>query len=131
MHSFLDQHQRMITQAETILVAARNIRADGGQGLTRARLDLARSVNEHVQEEIFYLNQHGGADRLPREMMRRYHDELLQWRQGLMDCNCAWPPQSIQADPAGFARAFRPILHALRERVRWEEEQLYPQLKAA
>lgn len=131
MHGFICDHQRMISLAEAILEAARDTKADAERRLTRARLDLSRAVSDHVRVEVAFLGSSGGAERLDQTTLSRYHDELLAWRQALMDCNAAWPIARIQADRAGFARAFRPLLHALKERVRWEEEQLYPRLRAA
>lgn len=131
MRKYIDQHQRMIELAETVMAAARQADADSGQSLTRARLNLARAVSEHVRQEIAMLTRSGAAHRLGEPVMHRYNDELLVWRRALMDCNCSWPPHRITDDPDGFVRSFRPLLDALRARVRWEEEQLYPKLGRA
>jgi hypothetical protein len=120
----------MIALAEAILTTAREGDAGAPVRLAKLRLDLARAVSGHVAGEIAFLESSGRSADLDQATRSRYHDELLRWRQALMDCNCTWPPNRVQEQPAAFSRAFRPILIALRERVRWEEEQLYPKLLA-
>ena len=126
MDTFLREHRQMVDVARSIIDLARTgSHRDAGR-LTDLRLQLSRAVTEHVSAELRFINSSGRSETLDAETSSRYHHELLQWRHALMECNCAWPARQVFDDPDGFVRAFAPIVDALRQRVMWEENHLYP-----
>jgi hypothetical protein len=126
MDTFLREHRQMVDVARSIIDLARTgSHRDAGR-LTDLRLQLSRAVTEHVSVELRFINASGRSDALDAETSSRYHHELLQWRHALMECNCAWPARQVFNDQEGFIRVFGPIVEALRKRVMWEENHLYP-----
>lgn len=122
------QHREMVELANAILTVVCDKPANATEELSRLRLKLSRAVTIHCGEESDLLRQ---AQDVPAEVVTRYHDELLQWRHDLIGCNSGWPPQRVWQDPRGFAAAFRPIVTALKKRIEWERNELYPVLLRA
>lgn len=122
------QHRQLIELAQAILTVVHVKPAAATEELNRLRLALSRAITNHCKEEADILNS---TDGLPDRVVRRYHDELLQWRRDLIICNSAWPPQRVWESPRGFAAAFRPIVTALKHRIEWERKELYPVLPKA
>lgn len=127
--NFVHQHGELLAQAEAILTAARLGTEAALRDLPALRLGFSRLVNSHCSVEIRLVNTRASQfdqDTENRQLIRRFHDELLMWRGDLMDCNAKWPQQRVAQDRAGFITAFRALADRLRARVRWEEEIFYP-----
>ena len=129
MQAFITEHQNMIDLAEEIVAASRDTKDGAKRRLAQTRLDLSRAITKHVAKECAMLDP--VPSNVDQGTLSRYHDELLSWRQALINCNCAWPPERVFNDRVGFRLEFMPLVLQLRERVRWEEEQLYPKLRLA
>lgn len=125
---FTHQHSQMVELADTILSIARDAPPDAAERMTRARLQLSREVSEHCRVELADLNARRPdvRDARGRALVRKYHDDLMAWRNDLVTCNSNWPPHRILTEPRSFAAEFTGIAERLRERVRWEEEEFYP-----
>ena len=126
--SFAADHAHMIATGNAIVRVVSRGRADEIHTLNRLRLELSKAVSAHCALEGKVLDGAEGR-KLPPELISRYHDELLKWRRELTMCNSQWPPARIWDDPAGFLNAFRPLNDALKRRVHWEENELYPALR--
>lgn len=139
---FSAQHQEMTDVAQAIVAHAAMLAADSGDEgqvrpdrhdpLPEMRLALSRQIGGHCAAEIDLLKDH--LNRYPQiaadcaDLVRRYHDELLAWRGMLMECNASWPARQVKDNPRGFLAVFRPIVEALVERIRWEEQEFYPRV---
>lgn len=131
MHeTFADQHVNLIEIGRDIVRAAAENTPASIAELGRLRLALSRAVQNHVSAEFALLPQSSDfprrADR--QGILSKYHDDLLAWRHLLMGCNAQWPLAAVASDPEGFLRDYQPILQALEQRVKWEEEEFYPTL---
>ena len=125
MTEYLDvQHREMLDLARAILQVVEEFPARSSDKLNRARLALSRTVTAHCKAEAALLEQ--CSEQIKPEIMRRYHDELLAWRYGLIACNTDWPPERVWDEPAGFKAAFRKIVDALQARILWERSAIYP-----
>jgi hypothetical protein len=133
---FCAQHSQMAETAQaiidTLMASVSERDATGHDALPALRLELSRCVANHCSAEIAllrdHLKQHPDIAVTHSPLVRRYHDELLAWRGALMECNANWPAKRIAKDPAAFLAVFRPLVDALHERVRWEEQVFYPQV---
>ena len=128
MHeTFAEQHINLIEIGRDIVRAEENTPASIAE-IGRLRLALSRAVQSHVSAEFALLPQSGdsprGAD--SQGILSKYHDDLLAWRHLLMACNAHWPLAAVASNPKGFLLAYQPILQALEQRVKWEEEEFYP-----
>jgi hypothetical protein len=125
-NDFEHDHGEMIAIAEAILALLQRPDAEIVRELNRLRQALSASVATHCAEEAALLARRSFAGRDAEAIVRRYYDELLAWRAALTACNSAWPVSHVVGARTAFAAAFRPIVAALRERVRWEEDVFYP-----
>lgn len=125
MHS---EHAELVDIASGIVAAARRLAESDVTEINKLRLKLSQAITRHCSGEQLLVEGSASANDHPQRdaLMRRYHDELLLWRRGLIECNTAWPPARIAADPGGFLRQFEPIVAALRARIIWEETVFYP-----
>lgn len=127
--NFVHQHGEMLAQAEAILTAVTVGTEATLRDLPALRLGFSRLVNSHCSVEIRLVNTRApqfDQDTENRQLIRRFHDELLMWRGDLMDCNANWPQRRVAQDRSGFIAAFRALADRLKARVRWEEEIFYP-----
>jgi len=124
---FTDEHQEMASIASRVIALVKTGTPASSGELNKLRLSLSKVVNAHCKEEAALMT--GYETRLPLDIVRRYHDELLQWRRELIACNSSWPPAQVWEDRKGFLDVFSPLARALDQRVRWEEEKFYPALK--
>lgn len=127
--SFAQQHGELLAQADAILIAATVGTEAALRDLPALRLAFSRLVNSHCSVEIRLVNSRApqfDSDAERRQLIRRFHDELLMWRADLMDCNAIWPQRRVAQDRSGFIAAFRALADRLKARVRWEEEIFYP-----
>lgn len=134
--TFTAQHADMASVAQGIMAHVETLTAgqpyDGHDPLPALRLALSKGVANHCSAEIDVLRRqlerHPDIAISKAAMVRRYNDELLAWRGSLMECNANWPARRVTEDPAAFLDAFRPIVAALTARIRWEEQEFYPQV---
>ncbi|WP_446652851.1 hypothetical protein [Blastomonas sp.] len=128
-HNFAHQHGELLVQADAILTAVTVGTEAAMRDLPARRLAFSRLVNSHCSVEIRLVNTRTplfDQDPKNRQLIRRFHDELLMWRGDLMDCNANWPQRRVAEDSAGFLAVFRGLTDRLKGRVRWEEEIFYP-----
>lgn len=127
--NFAHQHGELLAQADAILTAVTVGTEAAMRELPAQRLAFSRLVNSHCGVEIRLVNTRApqfDQDAKSKQLIRRFHDELLMWRGDLMDCNAKWPQRRVAEDRAGFIAVFRGLADRLRARVRWEEESFYP-----
>lgn len=125
---FSHEHREMIAISDAILAVARTPAAGGPARLTELRLQLSRLLMKHCSKETALIDRRRGAARDPHgaALLKKYHDDLLQWRHDLVACNADWPPARVFAAPAAFTATFGEISARLRARVEWEEREFYP-----
>lgn len=120
-------HGYMIKLAEAIIRCI-DIEDDGlARVLNGLRVELSRTVRTHCAKEVRIMGQLK-AGRLSPDISRRYHDELAAWSQALVACNSQWPADRVRRDRQGFIDQFTKLTGMLQERVRWEQDELYPLL---
>lgn len=103
--------------------------ASGGGEARRLLRHLAGKLTVHLgmEDRSLYPELLRSADARLLEQARRFRADLGGLRITAQEFFHRWlGPDAIASDPRGFAAEARPFLHALRQRITAEDDELYP-----
>lgn len=101
-------------------------------GLGSCRWQLARALTRHLALEDAHVYARLDADPRPgvAAIARRYKGELCHLSDQFNDHMAEWSGDAIARDWAGYCRAVKVLLAALKARVECEDNELYPLVTA-
>jgi hypothetical protein len=104
--------------------------AEDADGVSRLLSDLSGKLIVHLAAEdtVLYPKLFSATDAITRDMARSFADEMGAIAQTFRSYVARWgSAAAIRHKPHDFAKETGDILNALKDRVRRENTQLYPQ----
>jgi hypothetical protein len=127
----LQQHRDLLTLGKE-LGAFLDSEAPVLSELARVRWQISSLVGRHLaaQDEVMRSLARLGLKPRERAIFDQYFADLLDMRLAFANHNCAWTLEAVQADWRGYGVAVREQIVGLSNRIDWEEQVLFPVLRA-
>jgi hypothetical protein len=118
------QHEELLRLANTILTNVSDLQFVRCGDFTRKRLEFARALKTHCEEESITVQASVTRGDLSQEVVSRFARELAAWRADLVNSNGQWAPTNVLQDPEGFRRSFGPVVKALHDYIDREDREV-------
>ena len=118
------QHEELLHLADTILENASNAHFVRSGDFTRLRLQFAKALKVHCDEEAITVHTAVARGDLSPDIVSKFGRDLVAWRADIVSSNGQWSPANVLKDYDGFRRSFGPVVKALHDYIARENREI-------
>lgn len=126
------EHREMLVLADALIAIIDGPEPPGGPELAQIRWKFASLIERHLKAEMPLINL--PLRRVPDPQLHaeldEYDHDLTLLRAAFIQHNVRWNPAAVAAGWREYRTAAHTQIAALRQRMAWEEDRIYPRAAA-
>lgn len=125
---FRHHHDELVGLVGTIQKAIAGNAATNAELITSTMTSMTGKLTVHLamEDNVLYPQMIASPDAATSTTAKKFQTEMGGIKEVYVGFTRKWGKAAIASDPAGFAKEFEGIAHALGDRITRENNQLYP-----